>query len=284
MRILVTGGCGLLGSHVVPELRGAGQEVIAWGREGRGRVELAEAGAVVRALDRDCPEAVIHLAAVSSFEAAYRDPEHARAVNVEATRQIAQWCGRTGRRLLFTSTDAVFDGQRGGYREEDEARPILVYGRTKLEAEGPVLAIPGGLVVRLSLLYGPSRGARQGFFDRSLARLRQGEPCAFFEDEHRTPLDLATAARIVRLLLERRTTGLVHVGGAERLSRFELMRRAARALGIDTGLVRANRQADAPSAEPRPVDVSLDTTRLAALLPDLRRPSVEEALGGHGFL
>ena len=70
----------------------------------------------------------------------------------------------------------------------------------------------------------------------------------------------------------------MHVGGCQRVSRYELMRRAARALGIDSELVRANRRQDAGLAEPRPADVSLDTSRLASLLPDLDRPSIETAL------
>jgi dTDP-4-dehydrorhamnose reductase len=143
-----------------------------------------------------------------------------------------------------------------------------------------VRAIPNGLAARVSLLYGPSRCGRESYFDRSLDALRRGESLAFFEDEFRTPLDLGTAARILLRLAESKVTGLIHVGGPERLSRFELMRRAAMALGLDAGLIRPNRQADVPLAEPRPSDVSLDCSRLVGLWPDLRRPTVEEALEG----
>ena len=76
-------------------------------------------------------------------------------------------------------------------------------------------------------------------------------------------------------LLENEVTGLLHVGGAERVSRFDLMRRVAEVLGIEAGLVRANRQGDVELPEPRPADVSLDTARLMDLMPDLRRPSIE---------
>ena len=141
-----------------------------------------------------------------------------------------------------------------------------------------MLAAPRGLVARVSLLYGFSRSGRPAFFDRTIASLRRGEPQTLFEDEYRTPLDLATAATALIRLAEAGATGLVHVGGSERMSRFDLIRRAAVALGIDAGLVRANRRADAVSPEPRPADVSLDTTRLASILPDLRRPSIEDVL------
>ena len=154
----------------------------------------------------------------------------------------------------------------------------MAYGRTKLDAEGPVLAIPGGVVARVSLLFGPSRSGRPYFFDRAVEGLRAGEPQTFFEDEYRTPLHLSAAAAILIRLAESDLSGIVHVAGAERVSRFDLMRRAATALGLDAGLVRPNRRGDAALPEPRPADVSLDTTRLASAFPDMPRPTIEEAL------
>jgi dTDP-4-dehydrorhamnose reductase len=141
-----------------------------------------------------------------------------------------------------------------------------------------VLAAPRGLVARLSLLFGPSRCGRPGFFDRATEGLRLGEPQAYFEDEYRTPLDYGTAAAVLVRLVESDAVGVLHVGGSERVSRYELMRRAARALGLDAALVRANRRGDVALAEPRPADVSLATERLAGLFPDLRRPTIEQAL------
>ncbi len=103
-------------------------------------------------------------------------------------------------------------------------------------------------------------------------------PQSLFEDEYRTPLDLATAARILIALARSDAEGIIHVAGNERMSRFDLIRRAAEALGLESSLVRANRRTDAILPEPRPADVSLDTSRLAALLPGINRPTVEEAI------
>jgi dTDP-4-dehydrorhamnose reductase len=285
MRILVTGASGRLGSVLIERLTAKGQhEAIAWSRSSRGSggsievrpVELSDERAVAEALRAADPDAVIHAGALSSADAVHHDPARGHAVNVEATRRLADWAGSRGRRLVFTSTDLVFDGARSWYREEDPARPILAYGRTKHEAETHVLASPGGLVARISLLYGPTPSGRPGFFDLAMEALGRGEPRAFFEDEFRTPLDYGTAADILARLVESGAVGIVHVGGRERLSRLELMRRAAVASGIDPDLVRLNRQADARLPEPRPTDASLDTSRLARLVPDLERPSIED--------
>jgi dTDP-4-dehydrorhamnose reductase len=246
---------------------------------GRRAVDLIDADAVCRALTAENPDLVIHAAAIASALQVRKAPERGRAVNVEATRVLAAWCTEHGRRLVFTSTDMVFDGARGWYREDDLPHPILEYGRTKAAAEKAVLEVPDGLVARISLLYGPSKAGRRSFFDDVMDRLRTGERQAFFTDEYRTPLHYATAAKALVLLAESDARGIVHVAGRERLSRHELMLRAAGALGLDARLVRANLRADVPNLEARPADLSLDTSRLVELLPDLERPSIETALG-----
>jgi dTDP-4-dehydrorhamnose reductase len=286
MRIVVTGASGQLGSYLIDRLIEGPHEVVGWSREarpGRSRiplrpVELTDVHAIARALEVADPHVVLHAAAVSSIEAARRDPERSKAVNVGATQFLSQWAARHDRRLVYTSTDLVFDGSKAWYREEDPAGPIVVYGQTKHSAERYVLAAPRGLVARLSLLYGPSRSGREAYFDRTTAALRAGTPQAFFTDEYRTPLDYATASGILVRLVESETSGLIHVGGPERLSRFELMRRAAQALGIDPLLVKPSRRADAPLPEPRPADLSLDSSRLSRVFPDLVHPRVEDAL------
>lgn len=290
MRVLVTGASGQLGAYLLTALPALGHDVIAWSgpapevRDGVSLtpVDLRDPAATQAALDAARPEGVIHLAALSAAEAVRLDPVTARAVNVEATQRLAAWCARHDARLVFTSTDLVFDGSRSWNREDDPAEPILAYGRTKREAEDAVLAVPRGLVARVSLLYGPSRCGRPGFFDRAIGALREGKPQTFFGDEFRTPLDLRTAAEALARLVGHDAAGRVHVAGAERVSRFELMQRSARALGLDVGLVRSGLRGDVPGAEPRPADVSMDTSRLAGWLPDLVRPTIEDALAGRG--
>lgn len=286
MRILLTGASGQLGAYLIASLNTNDRhELIAWsGQTGGDRggvplqaVDLADLHAIRRGLDAADPDAVIHAAAISSARDCFDDPDRAVLVNRGATRRIAAWCRRKGRRLVFTSTDLVFDGSKPWNDEEDPARPILTYGRTKRAAEPVVLAVPRGLVVRLSLLYGPSRSGRASYFDQTLNALRRGEPRSFFEDEFRTPLDLPSAAAILTRLVESDAKGLVHVAGLERVSRFDLMRRVAAALGLDPALVLPNRQCDVPSPEPRPADVSLATARLVSLLPDFPRPTIEDA-------
>lgn len=288
MRILLTGASGQLGAYLLESLSLREDfEIIGWSgrhREMRGAlalepVDLTNPEALEQALEAANPDAILHAGAVSSADAVRRDPAHAWSVNVGASTQIARWCRARDRRLLFTSTDLVFDGRGSWYREEDPAHPLLAYGRSKREAEQAVMAdAPNALVARLSLLYGPSHCGRESFFDHEFTALKAGLARSYFIDEFRTPLDYRTASRILVRLLKVDYRGTLHVGGPERLSRHALMARSAAAMRIDPALIHGNRQQDAAMAEPRPADVSLDTERLAQILPDLDRPSVEAAI------
>jgi dTDP-4-dehydrorhamnose reductase len=268
----------MLGAHLLDELAESGHELTARSDVPLKKVDLTDPSQATAAIAEANPDVIIHAAAKSSADAVLRNREHAWNLNVRATEFLAAWAAQHQRRLVFTSTDLVFDGSRSWYREDDPPAPALEYGRTKLAAEHAILATPRVLVVRLSLLYGPSRIPRLAYFDQALGDLGHGLLRAFFDDEYRTPLDFVTAASILRRLAESSATGIVHAGGPERVSRFELMRRAATAMGIDAALVQANRRADAPSPEPRPADVSLDTSRLRSLLPDLLLPTIDDAL------
>jgi dTDP-4-dehydrorhamnose reductase len=286
VRILVTGANGRLGSYLLERLVGREHEIIAWSGKSHDQrsglrvrpVDLTDARALLAAINEADPDVVIHAAAVSSAEVAHRQPDRARAVNVEGTSRLAEWAARNERRLVYTSTDLVFDGTKSWYEEDDPAEPILEYGRSKQAGERPVLALERGVVARMGLLYGPSRSGGTGFFDRALAALQAGTPQTFFTDEYRTPLHYETAARILVRLAESDATGLMHVGGPERLSRFELMRRVATAMGIDSRFVVGNLRSNVPSAESRPADVSLATRRLESMLPDMKLPRIEESL------
>ena len=286
MRILVTGASGQLGSYLLDQLIAEPHEVIAWSGSSAGRqagfhlrqVDLTDEQGVAAALEDANPDLLIHAAAMSSAEAVHCDRVRGWAVNVAGTHLLADWTARHDRRVVLTSTDLVFDGLKSWNREDDPAEPILDYGRTKRAAEPFVLAVPRGLVARISLLYGPTRSAREGFFDRAIDALRQGQQRTFFSDELRTPIDYLTASQMLIRLALSELTGIIHVGGRERLSRYELMRRAAIALGIDPVLISPNRRADVRVAEPRPADTSLDTTRLCRLVPDFERPGIEAAL------
>jgi dTDP-4-dehydrorhamnose reductase len=246
MRVLLTGASGFVGGHVLRAL------------EGRHEVALAGRG-VVDDLARAAPEVVLHLAALTDADLCEREPERAVEVNASLTARIASFCSARGSRLIYLSTDLVFDGERAPYSETDEPRPLSVYGRTKLAGERAGVTT----VVRLALAYGPraSAAARPSFIERVVERASRGEKVPLYADELRTPIHVEDAARALILLAEDPTPpALVHLGGPESVSRFEMGRRALAAFDLPAELAEPRSRLEHRGA-PRPKDVSLSSAR-----------------------
>ncbi len=286
MRFLVTGASGYLGIYLLRHLRGLNVPVVAWSGSQQGEafgvplrpVDLADPDALAAGFSEARPDVALHAGAWARVGDCHREPARAEHVNTHGSAVLADLAARAGARLVLVSTDLVFDGERGGYREEDPPAPLSVYGRTKAAAEEAILTVPRTAVVRVSLLFGPSLTGRPSFFDQQVAALRAGRPVALFADEWRTPISLCTAAAALVEVARSDYTGRLHVGGPERLSRLEMGRKLAEFLGVSPACIAATERAAAPAAEPRPRDTSLDSSRWRTRFPHLPWPAWREAL------
>jgi dTDP-4-dehydrorhamnose reductase len=286
MRVLVTGAGGLLGGRIAALLHETSRfEVLAaYRREAPPpgprpvAVELLDTPALERVLDAERPQAVVHAAVLGRVDQCQDRPSDAAAVNAVLPGTIAVLCRERGLRLVALSTDMVFAGDGAPLCEGDATGPRSVYGRTKRDGENAVLAaLPTAAVARVALVCGRGHGAR-GTSSESIAwSLQAGRRAVLFTDEHRTPVDPESVADAIARLLHGRGAGLYHLGGPERLSRYELGTRVARRLGLDTSLLVASRQDEHPTPEPRPKDVSLDSSRARRELGWEPRP-LDEAL------
>jgi dTDP-4-dehydrorhamnose reductase len=277
-RLLVTGASGVLGGYIVRRLVEQGQPHVAWsGPRSATGVDLGDPSAVSASLRAASPAVVIHAAAMARLSDCHRDHERAQRINTAGTALLADLCAAGKARLVYVSTDLVFDGEHAPYRETDPPAPLSIYGQTKAAAEQAVLAHPGNTVVRVSLLFGPSPGA-PSFFDEQVRCLREGKEITLFEDEWRTPIDLPTAAHALVELALSDEDGLFHVGGPQRLSRLEMGRALARVYGYDSSLVRPIRRGSFPALEPRPRDTSLDSSRWRKAFPWIHWSNHDEAL------
>jgi dTDP-4-dehydrorhamnose reductase len=243
--LLITGGAGFLGRELVRRAPERGWEVRATWLSSRPELAAAWCHADIRdataiAEAAQGVDAVIHTA--------YRQGDEEWSTNVDGSECVAR--ASIGMRLIHVSTDLVFDGSRGRYREEDPIGPVNSYGRSKAEAELRVAAAhPAATVARTSLLYG---GAEPGPQER-LAR----KGSTFYVDEIRSPVRVGDLADALLELLPLAVAGPLHLGGGDDLSRFDF----AVALGADRQ--RIERAHTTPERAP---DVSLDSSRARALL------------------
>jgi dTDP-4-dehydrorhamnose reductase len=208
---------------------------------------------------RLAPTRVVNAAARASIAACEAEPEAAREVNGRLPGALARAAANHGARIVHLSTDQVFDGASGLYSEDDATSPLHVYGHTKADGERRVLeACEDAVVLRLNLVYGRSAGPRASSSERMLARAREGHEILLFVDEHRSPVSVVDAVSAVRELLSSPFTGILHLGGPERLNRYELGRALLERAGME-GLARKALSAEY-RGPPRAPDTSFDTS------------------------
>lgn len=265
---LITGAGGKLGSVLLRQLVQQGMEVTGTAspdgpRPSLGRVvalDLLDEASLRVLVESADPTHVVHTAAVSEPAKAFAEPERAWRVNVELTERLARLAGERGCRMLHVSTDMVFDGEHAPYSEQDAAAPVGVYGRTKLASERAALS-HGAAVVRVPLLYGLPAASRPSTFASQVEALRSERPLRLFADEVRTPLWLEDAAAALQRVALSDLEGVVHAGGPESLSRVDMGRQLATALGVSGASIVVGERSDAGSPEPRPRDLSLTSER-----------------------
>ncbi len=274
---LLTGATGQLGTHVTSMLAHDVHvdEVICLGRRPSSvagvsfiKQDLQLLPALQRTVSGISPTHILHMGGITSTQEALGNPSYTQTINVSATSTIASAAAAVGARLLFTSTDMVFDGTRAPYRENDPPQPVSVYGESKVRAEQAILQFSNTLIARLPLMYGLSASNSPTAFQRQLEALLQGKQLNLFIDEYRTPLWFEDAASALIALARSDLCGTIHVAGPERLSRFDLIAQAAAMLKLDMSLLARCSRLSVSSPEPRQEDLSLDGTKFLELFPD----------------
>lgn len=275
-RVWITGAGGLIGSALIQAATGV---VPTWNVRGtrRSQVDLTDQFAVEDAFRTILPDIIIHCAAMADTSLCEREPTQARTINVEVTRLLAQLAKPV--RLVFFSTDLVFDGARGYYDETALVNPLGVYAETKAEAERLVLMNPLHMVIRTSLNGGTSPTGDRGFNETMRSTWRDGGMLSLFDDEFRCPIPAAVTAQAVWELLTQDRSGLYHIAGSERLSRWEIGQALARRWKHLHPQMKPVSRLSFPGP-PRPADTSLNCTKAQRHL-SFQLPGFREWLATH---
>lgn len=227
---LVIGASGQIGSHLFRELKHSGKETYGtyWRYFLPNLIQLdaSDATAVSKLIDRIKPDVVYLTAALSNVDYCETHPDESLLYNVTSVRNIAS----TGVRIVFFSSDYVFDGNKGPYREGDPVCPVNVYGQHKVLAEQALS--PDRLIIRTTVVYG-SEYQGKNFAYRVWKGLKQGQVVRVPIDQIGNPTYAPNLARAVISLVQEKKRGIYHVVGSKRASRYEFALEIAHLFGLD---------------------------------------------------
>jgi dTDP-4-dehydrorhamnose reductase len=211
------------------------------------------------------PAAVIHTAAQSQPNYCQLHPQETYKINVIASSNIAGICADLSLPLAFTSSSLVFDGLNSPYIETDKVCPVNIYGEQKVQAELSILdKYPLAAICRMPLIFGSETPTAKSFIQPFIQTLKAGKELSLFIDEFRTPVSATTAAKGLLLALEK-INGYLHLGGIQRISRYEFGQLLVEVLHLPSANIRPCYQQDVKMSAPRPADVCLNSSKAFSL-------------------
>ncbi|NQE05081.1 dTDP-4-dehydrorhamnose reductase [ANME-1 cluster archaeon GoMg1] len=267
MRIFITGGSGLLGTKIAEIALERGYEVyIGYCHN---KPEFGETVKFDLAKDTDLeviykikPEIIIHTAALTNVDECEVNKELAYKINAEGTKRVAEITRGLGAFLVYVSTDYVFSGEKGKYKEDDEPHPVNYYGYTKLMGEGYC-----DCIARPCVIYGakPASG-KVNFALWLIETLKDSKKVEIVTDQFITPTLNTNLAKMLLEIAEQGLKGIFHLTGATRISRYDFALRIANKFGLNEDLVIPSRMEEMKWIAARPKDSSLDTSKASKYL------------------
>jgi dTDP-4-dehydrorhamnose reductase len=286
MKILITGGSGLLGQYLNITLSGKHQILTIFNNNPGNclfydslKIDINDTANLEYVITKFEPDAVIHTAGYTRPEIADKMPyEEVYKTNTEVTKLIAEKCSLLNAKLIFTSTDLVYDGKQGEYLKEDsKLNPLSSYADTKLKAENEIMKVFDNYVIlRMCLLYGIGLNHSVNNFSLMLENFRAGKPVKLFHDQYRTPLSLINAAEMISDIIRKDIKSeVINFGGMRRVSRAELGEILCEAGNFNKDLIERISMDEMPEIQ-KVYDVSLSTEKLKSY--GLKQKSIEESV------
>jgi dTDP-4-dehydrorhamnose reductase len=290
MNVLITGANGFLGYYLVQRLLEKDFDVIATGKgpcrlpftnDARftyTEMDFTDPYSVHDVFQKYRPAIVIHGGAMTKPDECELNQWQAYLVNVEGTVTVLLNAAEYESYFIFLSTDFIFDGEIGMYKETDTPNPVNYYGRTKLEAEEAVKEYGfDWSIVRTVLVYGKPVRSRSNILTIVKEKLEKGEAYSVLDDQVRTPTYVEDLATGILQLVEKRAGGVYHLSGKDIMTPYQMACRAADHLGLDKGLIKRVTAADFSQPARRPLRTGFDISKARTDL-DFEPVSFEEGL------
>jgi dTDP-4-dehydrorhamnose reductase len=272
LKLLITGASGLLGSRLAELAIRENHEVYSAYSQHQPtygtpiQLDISDKNHVEKAFKKIEPEVVVHTAALTDVDKCELEKELAWKINVEATNHIATASACINSHLIYVSTDYVFDGEKGCYREEDQANPISHYGYTKLKGEEIIKEhATKWCITRPSVLYG-WLSHKQNFATWLINSLNQKKEVKILKDQYISPTLNTNLAEMLLEISQRKILGILHAAGATRVSRYEYAVKLAEVFNLNTDCIKPAKMHEMSWTAKRPRDSSLNVDKAMALL------------------
>ncbi len=249
-RVLITGANGFVGRNIVEQLLLKDYNVIATGK-GHCRfsssnenflyetMDFVDAERIKAVFEKHAPDIVVHCGALSKPDECEQNKEAAFRINVSGTIYLLNEAAKYGCFFIFLSTDFIFSGEEGMYKEEDTPAPVNYYGQTKLLAEEEVKNYPfSWTIVRTVLVYGPSDGSRLNMVTMVADALHANKTLHIYDDQVRTPTYVVDLAKAIVTIIEKRATGVYHISGKDVCTPYQMACAVAHYLGFDENKIK----------------------------------------------
>jgi dTDP-4-dehydrorhamnose reductase len=274
LKLLITGASGLFGSKLAKTALAKGIEVYSGYTKDQPLLgvpvpfDVSDKKQVEQALAIATPDVVVHAASMTDVDKCELNKELAWKINVEGAKNIAEAAAKNGAFLVYISTDYVFSGERGCYKETDQTGPINYYGLTKVKAEEIVQQItPDCCIARPSVIYGSTPAAGKINFALWLInKLKAGEKLHIVTNQWVSPTLNTSLAEMVLDVVEQRLSRVFHLSGASRVSRYDFAMSVADVFGLDNALIEPVDYSTFNWPAKRPKDSSLDVSKAQKLL------------------
>ena len=281
MRILITGAFGQLG-HALQSvlLKKSKYELICTGRKvKKGQegipIDIRNQVALKELINTTAPDILINLAAMTNVDACELNPKLAGEINVAGLQHI---CDSFKGKIIHLSTDYVFDGTSGPYKEDDPLNPISIYGKTKLASEHILLEKDiKNLVIRGNVLYDYSPHTSASFLNWVVSSLKGNQEIKVVEDQFNNPTWTRSMSDIIELSIENDLEGIIHWGDSVHISRFEFAKLIAKKFSLNESLIKPVLTSELNQPARRPLQSGLSTEKLVNML-DIIPPSIDDCL------
>ena len=284
-RLLVTGVSGLLGVNLTLKAIEKGFDVVGWSNTRRlkntpfeqATVSLERLESLATALDDAQPDAIVHCAAIANLDAAEINPKLTNLVNAQAPGVLAEAAAKRGVPFVQISTEAIFDGKKGNYVEDDTPNPQNTYAQSKLAGEIAVRQAYSEALIARVVFHGWSLSGTRSLAEFFYNNLSQGKRCNGFTDSIFSPLYVGDLANLLLEALSVQLTGTYHFFSSESLSKYDFGVALARRFGLDEDLISPVITANGDLQTQRSLNLSSNPARLEAAL-GRQMPGIDEGI------